>query len=76
MRALCDPSERWNYKQDGIVYKNNGTESRYFYFAPEEDNRSVVGDGGTIEVHAFRAKGRQRKLPRPLEYKPQEHYGI
>jgi hypothetical protein len=77
MRALFDPSERWNYKQDGVVYKNNGTESRSFFFAAEEEGaRSAADDGGFIEVHAFRAKGRQRKLPQPVEFKPQEQYGI
>lgn len=77
MRALFDPSDRWNYKQDGVVYKNNGTEARPFFFAHEvEGSQSAADDGGLIEVCVFRARGRQRKLAQPLEFKPQDQYGI
>jgi hypothetical protein len=76
MRALFDPSERWNYKVDGTIYKNNGTETRPFYFGNQVDGLSAANDGGLIEVRVLRAKGRQRKVPNPMEFKPQDQYGI
>lgn len=77
MRALFDPSDRWNYKQDGVIFKNNGTESRPFFFRNETNGGlSAAEDGGLIEVHVFRAKGRQRKLADPGEFKAQDQYGI
>lgn len=75
MRALFDPSERWNYKQDGYLYKNNGTEARPFFFS-NDGELSAAEDGGLLEVRVFRARGRQRKLPRPEEWRSQEQYGI
>jgi hypothetical protein len=77
MRALFDPCDRWNYQQDGVIYKNCGTESREFYFLREnQESRSAAEDGGLIEVRVFRAKGRQRKLAQPVPFKPQDVYGI
>jgi len=76
MRALFEPSERWNYKEKGIVYKNNGTEARPFFFGTEEGNCSAGNDGGLIEVLVFRARGRRRKTARPEEFKSQDQYGI
>jgi hypothetical protein len=77
MRALFDPSERWNYKADGIVYKNNNTEMRPFFFSNQfSGNLAAADDGGLIEVQVFRAKGRQRKIPDPVEFKTQDQYGI
>ena len=77
MRGLFEPSDRWNYKNEGTVYKNMGTEARPFMFA-EEGSRttSVAIDGGLIEVQAFRAFGRQRRLAEPTDFKSQEAYGI
>ncbi|KAG9245191.1 hypothetical protein BJ878DRAFT_31551 [Calycina marina] len=75
MRAMFDPSERWNYLHDGIVYKNNGTECRPFFFNNQEA-QSPARDGGLIEVRIYRAFGRRRKLPEPTEYKSQNEYGI
>lgn len=76
MRGLFDPSERWNYEVDGTIYKNNGTERRPFFFDKEVDGRSAANDGGLIEVRIFRAKGRQRRIPDPTKFRPQDHYGI
>lgn len=76
MKALFDPSERWNYKDGGIVYKNNGIESRPFFFATEEQGRSAANDGGLIEVLVFRAKGRRRVVSQPVQFRNQERYGI
>jgi len=76
MKALFDPSERWNYQHAGIVYKNNGTEMRSFFFNNKEEALSAANDGGLIEVLIYRAFGRQRKLPEPVNYRPQDEYGI
>jgi hypothetical protein len=76
MHGLFDPSERWNYKYEGTVYKNNGTEMRPFYFSNQVAERSAADDGGLIEVRVFRARRRQRKSPSPDEFRPQDQYGI
>jgi len=76
IKALFDPSERWNYQHAGIVYKNNGTEMRSFFFNNKEEALSAANDGGLIEVLIYRAFGRQRKLPEPVNYRPQDEYGI
>ena len=76
MRGLFEPSDRWNYKSAGIVYKNMGTESRPFIFAQETDTGSAATDGGVIEVRVFRALGRRRKMPEPTDFKSQEPYGM
>lgn len=76
MRGLFDPSERWNYKDYGTVYKNNGTEARPFFFAKEDTERSAAEDGGLIEVLVYRARGRRRRMPNPEEFKSQDRWGI
>ena len=76
MKALFDPSDRWNYQHEGVIYKNNGTEARSFFFNNNVDPISAAGDGGLIEVRVYRAFGRRRKLPEPAEYKLQDEYGI
>jgi hypothetical protein len=76
MRGLFDPSERWNYKDNGTVFKNNGTEARPFFFAKEDANRTAAEDGGLIEVLVFRARGRRRRIPKPEEFKSQDKWGI
>jgi hypothetical protein len=76
MRALFEPSERWNYKDNGIVYKNNGTEVRPFFFGTEEEGCSAANDGGLIKVLVFRARGRKRRFAVPEEFRNQEQYGI
>jgi hypothetical protein len=76
MRGLFDPSERWNYKDNGTVYKNNGTEVRPFFFAKEDGERSAAEDGGLIEVIVFRARGRKRRIPEPEDFRGQDEWGI
>ncbi|EKD21068.1 uncharacterized protein L3040_000894 [Drepanopeziza brunnea f. sp. 'multigermtubi'] len=77
MRGLFEPSDRWNYKHEGTVFRNMGTEARPFMFAFEDDEeRSAANDGGLIEVMVFRARGRKRRLPKPTDFKDQEGYGI
>jgi len=76
MRGLFEPSDRWNYKHEGTIFKNMGTEARPFYFWFEEQVRSAANDGGLIEVMAFRARGRKRRLPAPTDFKNQDGYGI
>lgn len=76
MRGLFEPSDKWNYKYEGQVFKNMGTETRPFYFAKEEEARSAANDGGLIEVLVCRAFGRKRKMPEPPDWKPQDEYGI
>ncbi|KAH8595607.1 hypothetical protein B0O99DRAFT_686598 [Bisporella sp. PMI_857] len=76
MRALFDPSERWNSNHKGAVYKDNRTEVRNFFFGNEDKYRSAATDGGLIEIAVFRAYGRRRKLAAPGEFKVQDGYGI
>jgi len=76
MRALFEPSQRWNFKDGGVLYKSNGTEARPFYFDKEMERQSPANDGGLIEIRAFRANGRKRKLANPEPFKSQEQYGI
>lgn len=76
MRGLFEPSDRWNYKHEGTVFKNMGTEARPFIFGREETECSAANDGGLIEVMVFRARGRKRRLPKPTDFKNQEGYGI
>ncbi|KAF7558579.1 hypothetical protein G7046_g5581 [Stylonectria norvegica] len=71
-RALYEPCDRWHYKEDGIVLKREGIESRHFYFLPAAVGASVAEDGGLIEVQAFRARGRKRRAPVLLQHRSQE----
>ncbi|KAM5356361.1 hypothetical protein ACJ41O_003007 [Fusarium nematophilum] len=75
-RALCEPSERWHYKENGMIHKREGIESRCFYFLPNSSKTSVAEDGGLIEVQAFRAQGRKRRAPILGKHRDQESYGI
>ncbi|KAL2074139.1 hypothetical protein VTL71DRAFT_7917 [Oculimacula yallundae] len=76
MRGLFEPSRRWEFKHDGQVFQNMGTEARPFIFAHEADDLSAANDGGLIEVMVFRARGRKRRLQKPTDFKNQEGYGI
>lgn len=76
MRGLFDPSERWNYKDNGTVFKNNGTEVRPFFFTKEDANTTAAEDGGLIEILVFRARGRRRRVPKPEEFRAQDKWGI
>lgn len=76
MRGLFDPSERWNYKDNGTVYKHNGTEVRPFFFAKEDWERSAAEEGGLIEVMVFRAQDCKRRLPKPESFRTQDQWGI
>lgn len=76
MHGLFDPSPEWNYEHKGEVWKNNGLERRPFFFVGMDKNRSVVNDGGLIEVLCFRAVGRRRKIPDPEGWRDQHDYGI
>ena len=76
MRGLFDPSERWNYKENGTVLEHNGTEVRPFFFAKEEVDRSAAEEGGMIEVMVFRARGRRRRMPKPGDFRSQDQWGI
>ncbi|KAF4342290.1 hypothetical protein FBEOM_3776 [Fusarium beomiforme] len=74
-RSLCEPSERWKYKEGGMLLIRDGIEARCFSFLPHAF-QSVAEDGGLIEVRIFRAKGRHRKLPALEGHRGQESYGI
>ncbi|KAK0101432.1 hypothetical protein ONS95_006605 [Cadophora gregata] len=76
MRGLFEPSDRWNYRYEGTLFRNMGTEARPFIFGYEEKEPSAAKDGGLIEVMVFRARGRKRKLPALADFKNQEGYGI
>ena len=73
--SLCIPSDRWKYKEDGILHTRDGIEARRFCFLPAE-NQSVAEEGGFIEAQVFRAKGRIRRLPVLEKHRNQETYGL
>ncbi|EHK15143.1 uncharacterized protein TRIVIDRAFT_228833 [Trichoderma virens Gv29-8] len=75
-RALFEPSDRWCLKQDGMLLKRSGIESRSFCFSPGPDAIAAADDGGLIEVQVFRAKSRRRSTPRLTVHRDQERYGI
>ncbi|KAL7930553.1 hypothetical protein V8C35DRAFT_330376 [Trichoderma chlorosporum] len=75
-RALFEPSDRWHLKQDGVLLKRSGIESRSFCFSPGPDAIAAADDGGLIEVQVFRAKSRRRSTPRLAMHRDQEQYGI
>ncbi|KAF3066921.1 hypothetical protein CFAM422_009122 [Trichoderma lentiforme] len=75
-RALFEPSDRWHLKQDGMLLKRSGIESRSFCFSPGPDAIAAADDGGLIEVQVFRAKSRRRSTPQLTEHRDQEQYGI
>lgn len=75
-KALYEPSDRWDHKDNGIVMKHNGIEARYFYFVVGQQETSVAEDGGLIEVQVFRAMGRKRRAAKLDQYRHQEQYGI
>ncbi|KAK0759305.1 hypothetical protein N5P37_008191 [Trichoderma harzianum] len=75
-RALFEPSDRWHLKQDGMLLKRSGIESRSFCFSPGPDAIAAADDGGLIEVQVFRAKSRRRSTPQLTEHRDQERYGI
>ncbi|PTD12782.1 hypothetical protein HYE67_009737 [Fusarium culmorum] len=75
VRSLCAPSDRWKYKEDGVLYIREGIEARCFGFLPT-GNISIAEEGGFIEVQVFRAKGRIRRLPVLEKHRGQETYGI
>lgn len=75
-RALYEPCDRWHFRQDGVVLKRDGIESRSFYFAVSSGPTAVADDGGLIEIQVFRAKSRRRKAPVLGQYRSQDRYGI
>ncbi|KAG8676026.1 hypothetical protein FPOAC2_02108 [Fusarium poae] len=75
VRSLCVPSDRWKYKEDGVLYIREGIEARCFGFLPT-GHKSIAEEGGFIEVQIFRAKGRIRRLPVLEKHRGQETYGI
>ncbi|KAJ9142752.1 hypothetical protein NKR23_g7100 [Pleurostoma richardsiae] len=76
VRALFEPSNRHLHKQNGVVLRRVGIESRHFYFRSGEANQSVAEEGGLIEVEVFRAKGRRRRAAKLDQFRDQEEYGI
>lgn len=58
------------------MLKQDGIESRHFYFLPTTHTASVAEDGGLIEIQVFRSKGRKRRTPNLTQYRSQETYGI
>lgn len=75
-RALFEPSDRWHLKQDGMLLKRSGIESRSFCFCPGPDATAAADDGGLIEIQVFRAKSRRRSTPQLAPHRDQEQYGI
>lgn len=75
-KALYEPSERWDHEENGVVFKQDGIEARYFHFVGGQAEKSIAEDGGVIEVQVFRAKGRKRKAAKLVAYRHQEQYGI
>lgn len=75
-KALYEPCDRWNQEESGVVFKQEGIEARYFYFVSDQQQLSVADDGGLIEVHVFRAKGRKRRAAKLDHYRQLDKYGI
>lgn len=75
-KALYEPSDRWNQEENGVTFKPDGIEARYFYFVTDQQQPSIADDGGLIEVHLYRAKGRKRRAARLDEYRHMDRYGI
>lgn len=75
-KALYEPCDRWNQEESGVVFKHEGIEARYFYFVSDQQLLSVADDGGLIEVHVFRAKGRKRRAAKLDHYRRLDKYGI
>ncbi|KAF4964526.1 hypothetical protein FSARC_7557 [Fusarium sarcochroum] len=75
-RSLCEPSDRWQYKEHGVLLKRDGIEARCFSFLPHATRTSIAEDGGFIEVQVFRAKGRRRRITMLENHRGQETYGI
>lgn len=75
VRALYQPSERWQYTQDGVTFKPQGIESRYFHFATGPE-KSVAEDGGLIEIRVFRSEARKRQAPDLEQCRGQDEYGV
>ncbi|KAF5019742.1 hypothetical protein F66182_8247 [Fusarium sp. NRRL 66182] len=75
-RSLCEPSDRWHYKEDGVLLRRDGIEARCFLFLSNPSQTSVADDGGFIEIQVFRAKGRRRRTPTLEKHRGQEAYGI
>lgn len=75
-KALYEPSERWSQEENGVVFNQEGIETRYFHFVGCQQEQSIAEDGGIIEVQVFRAKGRKRRAARLDQYRHQDKYGI
>ncbi|KAK5995827.1 hypothetical protein PT974_04245 [Cladobotryum mycophilum] len=75
-RALHEPSDRWNFKQGGILLRRTGIESRFFFFALATETITIADDGGLIEVQVFRARSRRRRTPNLSKHRNQDQYGI
>ncbi|RYP20066.1 hypothetical protein DL765_002992 [Monosporascus sp. GIB2] len=75
-RALYKPGHRWKDKYGDIDTSQVGIEARYFNFMLGQDKKSVAEDGGTVEVHVYRANARRPIAPKLDEYRSQERYGI
>ncbi|RYO93619.1 hypothetical protein DL766_010542 [Monosporascus sp. MC13-8B] len=75
-RALYKPGDRWKDKYGDIDTSQVGIEARYFNFMLGQDKKSAAEDGGTVEVHVYRANARRPIAPKLDEYRSQERYGI
>lgn len=75
-KALYEPSNRWDQEENGVMFKQEGIEARYFYFVSNQQELSIADDGGLIEVQVFRAKGRKRRAANLDRYRQQDKYGI
>ncbi|EHK49739.1 uncharacterized protein TrAtP1_010991 [Trichoderma atroviride] len=75
-RALYEPSDRWHLKQNELLLKRSGIESRSFCFSPGPDAVAAADDGGVIEVQVFRAKSRRRCTPQLVPHRDQQQYGV
>ncbi|KAI0598121.1 hypothetical protein F4775DRAFT_556583 [Biscogniauxia sp. FL1348] len=75
-RALYEPGDRWGDTAAGLQVGTVGIETRYFHFMLGLDKKSVAEDGGLIEVHIFRCRGRKRVAAKLDAYRNQEKYGI
>ncbi|TDZ28723.1 hypothetical protein C8035_v009153 [Colletotrichum spinosum] len=74
--ALYQPDGKWHYRENGVTYKREGIEKRFFNFSRRAHEASVALDGGIIVLQVYRCKGRRKRAPEVSGFRGQDDYGI
>ena len=75
-RALYEPSQHYQQKENGVLLSAPGIEARSFKFVAGSGPKSVADDGGLIEFQVFRAKARNGRAAHLDQHRNQDKYGI